>query len=150
MKVILMQRVEGLGESGEVVEVADGYARNYLMPRGLAEKATRDSMVRWEQEQARRQRTADRARNEARDTAAALEGTEVQISARAGESGKLFGSVTSQQIAAAVADKTGIGLDRRKIVLEEPLRELGEYEIRIALHEEVDVTIKVVVMQEEA
>ncbi len=149
MRVILMDRVEGVGESGEVVEVANGYARNYLIPRGLAERATKDSMVRWKQEQVKRERIADRAREEAAEMAAALEGIEVHLSARAGESGKLFGSVTTQQIAAAIVEKTEVNLDRRKIVLDEPLRELGVFEIRIALHEEVDATVKVIVTGEE-
>lgn len=149
MRVILMDRVEGVGESGEVVEVANGYARNYLIPRGLAERATKDSMVRWKQEQVKRERIEDRARAEAAEMAAALEGIEVRLSARAGESGKLFGSVTTQQIAAALVEKTEVNLDRRKIVLDEPLRELGEFEIRIALHEEVDATVKVIVTGEE-
>ncbi|MFO8060744.1 MAG: 50S ribosomal protein L9 [Bacillota bacterium] len=149
MRVILMDRVEGLGEPGEVVEVANGYARNYLIPRGLAERATRESMARWEEEKKKRERIAEMAREEAEKKAAQLEDAEVQISARAGESGKLFGSVTAAQIADALKDETGVELDRRKIVLEEPLRELGEYRIRVALHEGVNVFVAVVVTGEE-
>ncbi len=148
MKVVLMHAVDNLGEAGEVVEVADGYARNYLIPRGLAERATPENIAGWEQEKARREKQAARAREEARKLAEVLEGAEVDLVARAGESGKLFGSITAANIADALQDKLGARIDRRTIDLSEPLRELGEHEVRFALYEDIDAFVKVKITAE--
>ncbi len=149
MRIILLEMVENLGGPGDIVEVADGYARNYLIPRGLAQKATKAHMARLEEELNRRRRAADEALREAERLAEALEGVEVQLGARAGASGKLFGSVTAQDIAEAVEEKVGEKIDRRKIQLEEPIRDLGQREVILDLHADVKVPIAVAVVAED-
>lgn len=149
MKVILMNDMDGLGEAGEVVEVASGYARNFLIPRGLAEQASPEAMQRWEEQKRQRRAAAERAREEARELAAGLDGVQLEISARAGESGRLFGSVTAKDITDALMNETQLEIDRRRLDLEEPLRELGEHDIRISLYENIDASIKVTVVSQE-
>ena len=148
MKVILTQEVLGLGDPGEVVTVKNGYGRNYLVPRGLAIEATKKNIKAVEAE---RQRIAAKAAREAHkvaDEAAKLQGTSVTITARAGESGKLYGSVTNMDIAAALAEQ-GFDIDRRRIILEEgPLKSLGEHTIPVKLHPQVVVNIQVTVEAE--
>ncbi len=143
MRIVLLQRIDDLGEPGEVVEVADGYARNYLIPKGMAEVATVENLARWEEEKARREREAQRARKEAEELASSVDGVEVEIPAKAGESGKLFGSVTTANIADALHQKAGVQLDRKHLELEEPLRELGEFEVKVSLYEGVSAMVKV-------
>ncbi len=149
MKVILMSDVDGLGEAGEVVEVANGYARNYLIPRELAEEATPAAMQSWEEQRKKREAAAERARDEASYMAEKLDGVQLEISARAGESGRLFGSVTAKDIIDALREETGLEVDRRRLDLSEPLRELGEHDVRISLYEDIDASIKVTVVPEE-
>ncbi len=149
MKIVLLDKIDDLGEAGEVVEVADGYARNYLIPKGLAELATTESLARWEEQKAKREREAQKAREEAQELASAIDGLEVEIAAKAGESGKLFGSVTSAQVAEAVQEKSGVDLDRKYIELEDPLRELGEFAVEVSLYEDVSATVTVHVIGEE-
>ena len=148
MKIILMETIDTLGEPGEVVDVADGYARNYLIPRGLAQPATKAHMARLEEELKRRRRAADEALDEAQKMGETLEGLAITLSARAGASGKLFGSVTSTDIAEAIKEDTGLVVDRRKIQLSEPIRELGEREVVLDLHAKVKVPITVEVVVE--
>ncbi len=148
MKIILLESVDTLGEPGEVVDVADGYARNYLIPRGLAQRATKAHMAQLEEELKRRRRAADEALDEAQKASERLEGLAISLSARAGASGKLFGSVTSTDIAEAIEEETGLAVDRRKIQLSEPIRELGEREVVLDLHAEVKVPITVEVVAE--
>ncbi len=148
MRIILLETVENLGEPGDVVEVADGYARNYLIPRGVAQKATRAHMAELEAELNRRRRAAEEAQRQAEDIAETLEGLSLTLMARAGSSGKLFGSVTAQDIADAIAREKDVSIDRRKVQLDEPIRELGEREITLNLHPEVKVPIQVEVVAE--
>lgn len=145
VKVILQQDVKSLGKKGEVKEVAEGYARNYLLPRGLAVEATGGHL---KQLQQRQQRKADKQARElaaAQETAAKISGLELEIGMRVGENGRLFGSVTSSDLTAALAQK-GIKVDKRKIELPEPIKSLGSYPLRIKLHPEVEakLTVKVV------
>lgn len=149
MRIILLEQVENLGGPGDIVEVADGYARNYLMPRGMAQRATKAHIARLEEELNRRRRAADEALAESERAGERLEGLHLNLTARAGASGKLFGSVTSQDIADAVLEEVGLELDRRKIQLSEPIRELGEREVIVDLHAEVKVPITVEVSAEE-
>ena len=145
MKVILLQDVSGLGKRGEVARVADGYARNYLLPRGLAQEATagtlRDVGRRQEAAQAKEERAVARAR----EMAGRLEGLQVRVAVRAGEKGKLFGSVGNQDIAEALLAQHGLEVDRKKIALKEPIRSLGEYTVTVRLHHAVYCDIKVLV-----
>jgi large subunit ribosomal protein L9 len=148
VKVVLRDDVENLGQKGDLLEVSDGYARNYLVPRGLASKATR-GVVR-EAEAMRRARDArlTRDRGGAEEVARTLEGARIELRARSGEGGKLFGSITNADIAAAVRQSTGVELDRRTIELPEPLKELGPAEVAVRLHPEVAATLHVEVVAE--
>jgi large subunit ribosomal protein L9 len=148
MKVVLRSDVEKLGEKGDIVDVADGYARNYLVPRGLAMRATKGVV---DQAAAmRRSRDAKTARDRegAQALAAQLTANRVQVTARAGEGGRLFGSVTNADIAAAIAAQTGVTVDRRSLQLDEPIKELGAFELSAKLHADVTVTIGVDVVAE--
>jgi large subunit ribosomal protein L9 len=141
MKVILRQDVENLGKMGDIVEVRDGYARNYLIPRGLAYYASEGAIRRLEQEKRQYQRRLERERFSAQELAAQLEQLVLSIPMRVGEEGRLFGSVTPQMIADELSLR-GFTIDRRAIVLEEPIRSLGTFEVKIKLHPEVVATVK--------
>lgn len=146
MKVVLRSDVENLGTKGDLVEVRDGYARNFLVPRGLAIVATPG---------AERQAAAMRRNREAREVrerAAAAELAEVlgsrriEVGARAGEGGRLFGSVTTADIAEAVAVQLDVELDRRKVGLDEPIKELGDHEMPVRLHTDVEAVLRITVV----
>jgi large subunit ribosomal protein L9 len=145
-QAILTQDVESLGERGAVVDVSAGYLRNYLLPRKLAEPATKGSI----DAAARRQERADHAKQEAedraRDNAALLGRTVLTIPQQAGDDGRLFGSVTTQDIADAIRDARGIRVDRRKIHLEEPIRHVGTYMVVVEVADDVMATIKTMVV----
>ena len=146
MKVILAGDVETLGRKGDVVTVADGYARNYLVPKGLALRATKGAL-RQAEEMRRARVDAERKRKEAAAAkVATLASQPVYISARAGEGGRLFGSVTSSDVARAVAEQLGENVDRHNVRLDEPIRELGEFQVEIHLHEEVNALVTVEVI----
>ena len=145
MKILLRADVDNVGKKGDIVEVADGYARNYLVPRGLALRATPG--LRDQAEAMRRNREARerRDREAAEAVAAQFAGRIIAIKARAGGEGRLFGSVTAVDIAEAVLAQTGAELDRRRIDLDEPIKELGPAEVTVRLHPEVVATISLVV-----
>jgi large subunit ribosomal protein L9 len=149
MKVILKQDVDNLGDAGEIVDVADGYGNNYLLPRGLAMRATKGAVADAAAIRSARVKRDARTREEAEALAARLGERPVTISAKAGSDGTLYGSVTNVQIAEAVTSQLGYELDRRRIPLERPLKELGEHEIEVRLHPEVVATIHVQVAREE-
>lgn len=147
MKIVLRDDVENLGRKGDVVEVADGYARNYLVPRGLAMKATKGVIAQAESMRRNRAARDTRDREAAQATAGALSGLRLEIPARAGEGGKLFGSVTATDVADALRAQTGVEIDRRKLSgLEEPVKEVGEVEVEVSLHPDVVATLTVVVV----
>jgi large subunit ribosomal protein L9 len=143
MKIILQKPVETLGEAGEVVQVADGYARNYLFPRGLAMPATKGALRHAERVKAQHQQRIQQGKAEAQGLADRLGKSPVRIEAQAGEEGKLFGSITGQHIAEQVAEQLGENVDHRDIRLEEPIRSLGAHTVSVHLHPEVDATITV-------
>lgn len=149
MKVILQTNVKKLGNKGDLVDVAEGYARNYLIPRGLAVEANEANLK--SLQAAKSQADAKRAREEAaaRELAAKLEKTVVKVPAKSGESGRLFGSVTAGDIAQAVAKACGFAVDKRKIELEEPIKALGTYQIPVSLHPQVTATLRVQVVDEQ-
>lgn len=151
MKLILKKSVENLGEAGEVVQVKDGYGRNYLLPQGLAYVASEANMARLEAEQARADERSRRDFLEARRRASQLEGLSLVFHERAGEDGKLFGSVTRADIAER-ANESGLDfeLDRRIVVLEEPLKTLGVTNVPVQLHHDVQIDIEVRVEREES
>ena len=143
MKILLRADVENLGKKGDLVDVADGYARNYLVPRGLALKASRGAQKQADAMRRNREAREARDRDAAQALAAQFDGRTITIKARAGGEGRLFGSVTSADIADAVQKQTGAELDRRKIALDEPLKELGSAELQVRLHPEVTATLLV-------
>jgi large subunit ribosomal protein L9 len=140
--VVLRDDIENLGRTGDVVRVKPGYARNYLVPRGYAAFATRGNVAQIEHEKKVALARAAKQRAEAQGRASELSAVTLEIAAQAGENQKLFGSVGTRDIANALAQK-GFEVDRKKIVLEEPIKELGEYEVPIKLGYEVQATIKV-------
>lgn len=148
MRVVLRSDVDDLGKKGDLMEVADGYARNYLVPRGLALQATKGAVKQAEAMRRNRDAREVREREGARATAQQLTATTITLRARAGEGGKLFGSVTATDIVDAVTAQTGVELDRRKVHLDEPLKELGAVEIPVKLHTDVEVTLSVEVVAE--
>jgi large subunit ribosomal protein L9 len=127
MKVILTQAVPGVGEAGAVADVADGYARNFLLPKKLAVVATKGSMKQAEDQAGVFARRAEKAMSEAQQAAAAVEGKTITIRARAGSENRLYGSVTPSDLADALQQQYGVALDRRKIALDEPIHRLGTY-----------------------
>jgi large subunit ribosomal protein L9 len=143
MKVVLRDDVEKLGLKGDLVDVADGYARNFLVPRGLAIRA--EAGVVRQAEAMRRNRSAreQRDRESAQAVADRLGGRTLSIPARSGEGGKLFGSITAADIVAAVQEQLGVEIDRRRLSLDEPLKELGTVELPVRLHADVVATLNV-------
>ncbi|MFZ0043203.1 MAG: 50S ribosomal protein L9 [Solirubrobacteraceae bacterium] len=145
-QAILLQDVDALGERGTVVDVSAGYLRNYLVPRKLAEPATDTSI----QQARRRQEEAERALREAqersKESASVLGRTVLTIPQQAGEDGRLFGSVTPQDIADAIRDARGIKVDRRKIHLEEPIRNVGTYMVVVEVADDVTAAVKTMVV----
>ena len=145
MKVILRSNVEGVGYTGDVVEVANGYAQNFLMPKGLAMRATEGAVS----QAAAMKRSRDlqdlKQREVAEEAAQRLESVSISIEARVGQDDQLYGSVTTSDIAEAVQAQTGIELDRRNMSLEEPIRQVGTHQVEMRLHPEVraQLTIEV-------
>lgn len=148
VQLILKEDVEHLGTAGEVVDVKPGYARNYLLPQGLAYEATEGNLKRLEQERRRVEKAAEREKEQAEDLARQLEDASVTFSVRAGEEGQLFGSVTAADIADRLQDQ-GLEVDKRWIELEEPIKQLGVYTVTVDLHSEVRPGLKVWVVSEE-
>jgi large subunit ribosomal protein L9 len=143
MKVILQKSVDKLGHPGDIVEVADGYARNYLMPRGLAVKATRGGVKHIESLKRAHSVRVNAAKAEAEMVASRLAATPIKVTAHAGEEGRLFGSVTANDIAEAVDHQAGVHVDRHDVHLDEPIRSVGAHEVRVHLFAEVDPIITV-------
>ena len=147
MDVILRDDVEKLGRAGEVVTVKDGYARNFLLPRGLAYPATDGNRRRLDAEQRLRARKVEAEVSSARDVAAKLEAVSLSFSMKAGEGDKLFGSVTAADIAERLAAE-GLKVDRKHIELEEPIKALGVYKVPVRLHPDVKPEVRVWVVKE--
>lgn len=147
MQVILRQRVENLGDAGEIVDVKPGYGRNYLIPQGLAYEASEANKRRLDAEHARAAAAEAATMSEAQQRARQIEGISLTFHARAGQEGKLFGSITSGDIAEKLAEQ-GVQIDRRQIELEEPIKALGVTSVPVRLHPQVRPEIKVWVIQE--
>ena len=148
MEVILREDIDKLGSRGEVVKVAPGYARNFLLPKRLAVAATESNKKIVEQERQAHLRKEAKVQGEAQDLAKIMTGATVRIAQKAGDNDQLFGSVTSKDIAEAFTAQN-YNIDRRKIQLDEPIRQLGEYKVPVKLHRDVTVEITVVVAREE-
>jgi large subunit ribosomal protein L9 len=147
MKVILRQDYEALGHIGDVVEVKDGYARNYLLPRNIAYQATEGSLRALEEEKRQYDRRQEKEKKSASTLGEMLSSASVTLKMKVGEEDKLFGSVTSQMIAEQL-EAQGITLDKRSIELDEPIKALGMYEVPVKLHPKVTSTLKVWVVAE--
>ena len=147
-QAILLKDVENLGKAGEAIEVSPGYLRNYLLPRRLAQPATAGAL----EEARRRQEAAERAAREAAEraegTAALLSKTVLTIEHRAGEDGRLYGSVTTKEIADSIAEARGLRVDRKKIRLDEPIREVGTYLVEIELGGGATARVKTIVAEQ--
>lgn len=148
MDVILREHVDNLGRRGDLVKVADGYARNYLLPRKLALLATDGNRTQIERERAKFDAAETEERKIAETAAGKLAAVEIVITRKVGETAALYGSVTAADIAEALAAK-GIELDRRKLQLDEPIKQIGDVDVPVKLHREVTAHVKVRVMPEE-
>ena len=142
-----MDQVEGLGIEGDIVKVADGYARNYLFPKGIASVVTEGKKRQIEKKRIERLAQLEKEKGAAEELAKRIEGIECTISAKVGENGKMFGSVGIPQILEKIKEQ-GLELDRSKVVLATPLHELGVFDIAIKLHPEVTGTLKVWIVEE--
>jgi large subunit ribosomal protein L9 len=149
MQVLLLKDVHGIGHAGDVKKVADGYARNYLIPRGLAVTATETAVKQAELHRQAISRQQIKVLTEAQAFAQVLDGVSLSFKARAGEGDKLYGSITNAHIAEALTEKVGREVDKRKIDLEEPLKELGTHAVTIRLAPEAEAKIIVVIEREE-
>jgi len=148
VRVVLLQEVPRLGKAGEVKDVASGYARNFLLPRGLAEFATPAAMKRVEEIREAEEKRQALLETEMVSLSQTVEGVEITLKAKVGAQERLYGAVTSGDIAEELKRVTGQDIDKRKIELEEPIRQLGEYEVLVRLSTEIAPKIKVVVTEE--
>ncbi|MBS3971107.1 MAG: 50S ribosomal protein L9 [Clostridia bacterium] len=145
MKVILMQDVKKLGNKGDVVNASDGYARNYLFPRKLAIEATQQNLQNLEIMKERQNKQKELEKAKAKADGDKLGKSPLVITAKAGAKGRLFGSITTMEIVSVIEEQVGIKIDKRKIELPEPIKNLGEYKVKIKLHPEVHGEINIMV-----
>ena len=149
MKVILQQDIEKVGREGEVVTVADGYARNYLFPRKLAVAAVGGALKNVQMRQALEERRSEKLRLQADQAATQLEGKTVKVPARVGANDRLYGSITAQDITDAIKSSLGVTVDKRKIQLADPIKAMGAYTVGVKLHRDVTVPVTVEVVKAE-
>ena len=148
MKVILLQDVKGTGKKDQIIEASDGFARNYLIPRKMAREATAEALNAIEKSKSADKHREDVRRAEAETKARMLKGKVVQLSVRGGEHGKLYGTVTNDQIAAALKEQHGVEIDSKKLVLDEPIKSFGSYQVKAKLGFEISGTVYVIVTEE--
>ncbi|NLJ73863.1 MAG: 50S ribosomal protein L9 [Firmicutes bacterium] len=148
MKVILQKDVKNIGKKGDIVDVAEGYGRNFLLPRGLAVEATSGNLRKIEHEKKAEAKKAERELREAQAVGAKIKGKTLEIEARVGDAGKLFGSITTQEIADHLRRNFAVEIDRRKIELKEPIKSLGSYPVQVKIHPQVHVSLTVKVVGE--
>lgn len=148
MKVILTQNVKNLGKEGDIKEVADGYARNYLIPQGLAQEATTSRLKETQEKSAREQKQKDKEKSRAEQLKEKLDGKTVKIKAKTGGGDKLFGAVTAREIADVLNQELQVEIDRKKIDLSEPIKHLGQYSIKLKIYPSIQAEITIVVIAE--
>ncbi|NLT94008.1 MAG: 50S ribosomal protein L9 [Clostridia bacterium] len=148
MKVILQEDIKGLGKKGEVVEVKEGYARNYLLPKKLAVEATQGNLKELDRQKQIKMAKAEKERQEAEKLAEKINEVTLTLKAKCGENGKLFGAVTSKDIAENLLKAYNINIDKRKIDLSENIKSTGDYAIKVKLHPQVVADLKVIVAAE--
>jgi len=141
MQVILLQDIKNVGKKGQLLEAADGYARNYLIPRKMAVEATKGNVNELEAKNKALVAKAEKELENAREFAKNLEGKKINIKVKMGENGKLFGSVTNKEVAIALSEQFGISIDKKKIVLNEPIKMVGEKDVEIKIMQEVSAKI---------
>ena len=148
MKVILKADVRGKGKKGQMIEVAEGYARNFLLPKGLAVLATADAMNTMRLQEKAKAKADAEAKAAATEIAEKLKGLQVKLASKGGEGGKLFGAVTGREIAAALKEQHGVDIDSKKLVLDEPIKSFGSYQVKAKLGFEISGTVYVIVTEE--
>lgn len=148
MKVILKADVRGKGKKGQMIEVAEGYARNFLLPKGLAVLATADAMNTMRLQEKAKAKADAEAKAAATEIAEKLKGLQVKVASKGGEGGKLFGAVTGKEIAAALKEQYGMDVDSKKLVLDQPIKTFGSFEIKAKLGFEISGTVYVLVTEE--
>jgi large subunit ribosomal protein L9 len=148
MKVILLKDVKGTGKKGDIKDVAEGYARNYLIPRKLAVIATEGNLNSLKEQKRREEKRKEEERIEAQNLGEKLSGITVKLTTKAGEGGRIFGSITSKQISQALKNQFQLDVDKKKIQLDEPIRSLGVIKVPVKLHPEVTAVLSVQVVEE--
>ena len=148
MKVILQQDVKGQGKKGQMVEVSEGYARNFLLPRKLAIPATADAINTMNLKEKARKAEEARLKAEAEEISERLKGCQVKIAAKAGTGGRLFGSITSKEISESLSKQCGLDIPKQKLVLEDPIKSFGTFQVKAKLGFEVTGTVNVLVIEE--
>lgn len=148
MKVILKADVRGKGKKGQMIEVAEGYAQNFLLPKGLAVLATADAMNTMRLQEKAKAKADAEAKAAATEIAEKLKGLQVKVASKGGEGGKLFGAVTGREIAAALKEQHGVDIDSKKLVLDEPIKSFGSYQVKAKLGFEISGTVYVIVTEE--
>lgn len=148
MKVILKADVRGKGKKGQMIEVAEGYARNFLLPKGLAVLATADAMNTMRLQEKAKAKADAEAKAAATEIEEKLKGLQVKVASKGGEGGKLFGAVTGREIAAALKEQHGVDIDSKKLVLDEPIKSFGSYQVKAKLGFEISGTVYVIVTEE--
>lgn len=147
MKVILQQDVAKIGKEGEIVTVADGYARNFLLPRNLAVEAVGGALKNIQMRHALEERRGEKLKAEAEQNAAALEGKTVKVPAKAGAGDRLYGSITAQDVADAIKNSLDVTIDKRKVQLIHPIKALGSFTVPVKLHRELTVPLAIEVVK---
>ena len=145
MEIILLQDVKSLGKKGDIVKVNDGYARNFLLPKKLGVEATKQNLYELNQQKAAEEKRQRELLEEAKNLAKRLEELNVKLSIKAGEGGKTFGSVSSKEIAGAIKEQYGIDIDKKKLLLADPTKQVGSYTIPVKLHPQVTAQLKLTV-----
>ena len=147
MKVILLEDVKSLGKKGQIVDVSDGYARNFILAKKLGLEATSKNLNDLKLKKAHEHKLAAQRLQEAKDFAAKLEGLQVTLKIKAGEGGKLFGSISSKEIAEAAKEQLGLVIDKKKLVLPNPIKAIGTTDVPVKLHPQVTGELKVIVQE---
>jgi large subunit ribosomal protein L9 len=148
MKVVFLEDVSTKGKKGEIRDVADGYARNYLIPKGLAVVATPGAMKQAQEKLASQEKVIERKKYDLKALAGKINGRELHFIAKAGDKGRIHGSITATDIAKTLSEVANEPVDKKKIELEEPLKSLGEYDINIRFYKEINARVKVIVEEE--
>lgn len=149
MKVIMLEDVNKIGKKGEIKEVKDGYAHNFLFPKNLALPATKQNLAQVEKAKEAKEEEERKRKEEAQAISKQLEDKNFSFQVKAGEQGRLFGSLTTKEIASEIEKQYNLKLDRRKLSIDEPIRSLGTYNVKAKLHPEVSFEFKIIVKQEE-